>query len=219
MISFNNVFKYYPTRSGKRTILKDINLNFLPGEDIGILGKNGAGKSTLFRLIAGSESCDQGKIVRNSSVSWPLGFSGGFHGSLTGRENIRFVTRIYGKQPKEIFDFVNDFSELGRYIDMPVRSYSSGMKARLAFGLSMAIDFDFYLIDEVIAVGDSSFKKKCQDIISEKRKKATIILISHSNSLLRTFCTAGAVLNDGTLTKYASINDAIEIHEQNQLKV
>lgn len=217
MIKFNNVFKYYPTRSGKRTILHNINIEITPGEDIGILGKNGAGKSTLFRLIAGSEPCDQGYITRKGSVSWPLGFSGGFHGSLSGRENIRFVSRIYGKKTRDIFDFVSDFSELGKYIDMPVRSYSSGMKARLAFGLSMAINFDFYLIDEVIAVGDSSFKRKCQNIIAEKRKKSTIILISHSNSLLKTFCKTGAVLSDGFLTKYNSIDEAINVHESNQI--
>lgn len=217
MISFHNVYKYYPTKTGKRIILQDINIDFIPGEDIGILGKNGAGKSTLFRMIAGSEPCDQGSILRKSTVSWPLGFSGGFHGSLTGRENVRFVSRIYGKQAKEIFEFVYDFSELGKYIDMPVRSYSSGMKARLAFGLSMAIDFDFYLIDEVIAVGDSSFKRKCQDIMAEKRKSATMILVSHSNSLLKNFCKYGAVLSNGSITKYNTIDEAIRIHEQNQL--
>lgn len=217
MISFENVSKYYPSRNGKRVILNKINHTFDFGEDIGILGKNGAGKSTLFRLISGSESPDQGKITRSSSVSWPLGFSGGFHGSLTGRENTRFVSRIYGKNLKQVFDFVADFAELGNYIDMPIKSYSSGMKARLAFGLSMAIDFDFYLIDEVIAVGDSSFKNKCKKILTEKRKTSTVILVSHSNNLLKQFCKKGAVLNNGYLKVFQTIDDAINEHEKNQL--
>lgn len=216
MITFANVNKYYPSRTGRRVVLDNICYEFEQGEDIAILGHNGAGKSTLFRLIAGSEPCDSGIIRRTSSVSWPLGFSGGFHGSLTGRENIRFVSRIYDKKAKELFDFVSDFSELGTYIDMPVKSYSSGMKARLAFGLSMAIDFDFYLIDEVIAVGDAAFKKKCRAVLDSKRKNATIILISHSNGLMREFCKKGAVLNNGKLAVFNTINEAIKVHEINQ---
>ncbi|WP_433850529.1 ABC transporter ATP-binding protein [Brucella pseudogrignonensis] len=219
MIEFREVSKFYPTKGGRKTVLNNITCTFKAGEDIGILGRNGAGKSTLFRLISGSEVCDRGAIFRKASVSWPLGFAGGFHGSLTGRENVRFVSRIYGQNPKQIFDFVDEFSDLGKYMDMPVRSYSSGMKARLAFGLSMAISFDFYLIDEVIAVGDSSFKKKCQDTLIQKRKESTIILISHSNSLLKDFCKVGAVLNDGELHFYNTIDQAIEVHETNQRNI
>lgn len=216
MIEFREVSKFYPTKGGRKTVLNNITCTFKEGEDIGVLGRNGAGKSTLFRLISGSEVCDRGAILRKASVSWPLGFAGGFHGSLTGRENVRFVTRIYGQDPKLIFNFVDEFSDLGKYMDMPVRSYSSGMKARLAFGLSMAINFDFYLIDEVIAVGDSSFKKKCQDTLLQKRKNSTIILISHSNSLLKDFCKVGAVLNDGHLNFFDTIDEAIDVHESNQ---
>lgn len=216
MIKFRNVTKYYPSRSGRRTIIENLSCDFNLGEDIGILGRNGAGKSTLFRLISGSEPCDEGEIWRNSTVSWPLGFSGGFHGSLSGRENLRFVSRIYGQNARNILDFVVDFSELGSNIDMPVKTYSSGMKARLAFGLSMAIDFDFYLIDEVIAVGDANFKKKCHKIIEEKRKTATIILISHGNGLLREFCKRGAILEAGRLSFFNTIDEAITAHEKNQ---
>lgn len=219
MIEFREVSKFYPTKGGRKTVLNNITCTFKAGEDIGVLGRNGAGKSTLFRLISGSEVCDRGAIFRKASVSWPLGFAGGFHGSLTGRENVRFVTRIYGQNPKQIFNFVDEFSDLGKYMDMPVRSYSSGMKARLAFGLSMAINFDFYLIDEVIAVGDSSFKKKCQDTLHQKRKNSTIILISHSNSLLKDFCKVGAVLNDGQLNFYNTIDKAIDVHESNQRNI
>lgn len=219
MISFQNVFKYYPSKSGKRTVLNDINFTINQGDDTAILGRNGAGKSTLFRLISGTEGCDQGKIIRSGSISWPLGFSGGFHGSLSGRENIRFVSRIYGQDAKKIFSFVDEFSELGSFIDMPVKSYSSGMKARLAFGLSMAINFDFYLIDEVIAVGDSAFKRKCKEVLDKKRKSSTVILISHSTSMLSQFCKKGAVLDGGNLVFYDVLEDAINVHENNQRKI
>ncbi|MDR6434669.1 ABC transporter ATP-binding protein [Brucella pseudogrignonensis] len=218
MIEFINVVKSYPTKGGRRTVLNDVSCTFKKGQNTGVLGRNGAGKSTLFKLISGSEVCDRGNIIRNSSISWPLGFTGGFHGSLSARENIRFVSRIYNQDPRFVFEFVKEFSELGRYMDMPVRSYSSGMRARLAFGMSMAIDFDFYLIDEVIAVGDSSFKKKCRATLDKKREAATVILVSHSNSLLKEFCDRGAVLNDGDLIFFDSIDDAIQLHEENQKK-
>jgi len=219
MISFKNVYKYYPYNSGKRSVLNNINFNIKHGDDTAILGRNGAGKSTLFRLISGTESCDRGEIYRDGMISWPLGFSGGFHGSLSGRENVRFVARIYGQDTRKIFNFVDEFSELDSYIDMPVKSYSSGMKARLAFGLSMAIDFDFYLIDEVIAVGDTAFKKKCKRILNEKRQSSTVILVSHSNSMLKQFCKKGAVLDRGELILFDNIEEAISVHEANQKKL
>jgi len=219
MIKFKNVFKYYPYKSGRRTILDNINFTIREGDDTAILGRNGAGKSTLFRLISGSEACDQGDITRAGRVSWPLGFSGGFHGSLSGRENVRFVSRIYGQNSKQVFNFVDEFAELDGFIDMPVKSYSSGMKARLAFGLSMAINFDFYLIDEVIAVGDTAFKKKCKETLNRKRKSSTVILISHSNSMLKQFCKKGAVLDGGNLMFFDEIEEAINMHEYNQSKI
>ncbi|MBO1026979.1 ABC transporter ATP-binding protein [Ochrobactrum sp. SD129] len=217
MITFENVTKSYPMGKSRKIVINDLSIKLPKGVDIGILGRNGAGKSTLFRLISGSEPPDKGAIRRDGTVSWPLGFSGGFHGSLTARENVRFVCRIYGRDPKKVFDFVEDFSELGRYVDMPVKSYSSGMRARLAFGLSMAIHFDYYLIDEVIAVGDTRFKKKCQKILRERRQESTMILVSHSNSLLKDFCKAGAVVDNGLVSFFDSIDDAIQLHESNQL--
>ncbi|MCK4207060.1 ABC transporter ATP-binding protein [Brucella pituitosa] len=217
MIVFDEVTKSYPVGSKRLVVLSKLNFSFQEGINLGVLGHNGAGKSTLFRLLSGSEQPDYGTVTRKATVSWPLGFAGGFHGSLTGRENIRFVARIYGRNARDTFNFVDEFSELGRYIDMPVKSYSSGMRARLAFGLSMAIDFEFYLIDEVIAVGDSNFKKKCRGVLDERRKNSTIILISHSNSLLKDFCQSGAVLNNGEFSFYEDINDAIEAHETNQI--
>lgn len=213
MIKLNGVSKYYKLLDKKRSVLKDIDFVFDRGVNIGVLGNNGAGKSTLFRLISGSEMPDKGNIIRTSSVSWPLGFTGGFHGSLSGKDNIQFAARIYGRDQKEVFNFVTDFAELGPYIYNPIKSYSSGMKARLAFGLSMAIDFDFYLIDEVIAVGDAKFKKKCKLLLNERRKTSTMLLVSHSNSLLRDFCQAGIILRNGSFLYYPNIEDAIMEHE------
>ena len=155
MIALHNIAKSYPLPRGKKVVLDDVNITFRPGENMGILGLNGAGKSTLMRIIGGAELPDSGKVVRKSRVSWPIGFAGGFHGSLTGRENLRFTSRIYGSDIRKVTEFVEDFSELGPYMDMPVRTYSSGMKSKLAFGLSMAIGFDFYLIDEAYSVGDA----------------------------------------------------------------
>ena len=137
MIQLINVSKDYPTKAGPRRVLDNINLTIRPGERVGILGRNGAGKSTLVRLISGAEPPTTGKIERNMSVSWPLAFSGGFHGSLTGADNVRFICRIYGVDFESRFQFVQDFSELGIYINEPVMNYSSGMKARLAFAISM----------------------------------------------------------------------------------
>ena len=216
MITFRNVHKSYPYANTRKSVLTAFSGSFPKGVNTGILGQNGAGKSTLFRLFSGSEPPDSGQIIRQATISWPLGFSGGFHGSLTARENIRFVSRIYNRNPRDVFDFVEDFAEIGRYVDMPVKSYSSGMKARLAFGVSMAIDFDYYLIDEVIAVGDAAFKKKCHRILSERRQKSTIILISHSNSLLKEFCEIGCVLHEGNLIFFPDIDSAISEHEKNQ---
>lgn len=219
MIKIDNVDKYYSTKNGKRQILKDICLTIENGNDIGILGKNGAGKSTLFRLISGSELPDSGTITRKGRISWPLGFSGGFHGSLTGKENILFVSRIYEQDARSVYEYVTEFAELGQYMEMPVKSYSSGMRARLAFGLSMAVDFDYYLIDEVIAVGDTNFKKKCRKVLADKRSKATVVMVSHSNKVLKEFCKSGAVIIDGGLRYFENINDAIVFHENNMKQI
>lgn len=214
MIKLEKINKFYPVKSGKRQILKDVSLTIERGNDLGILGRNGAGKSTLFRVISGTELPDSGSITREGRISWPLGFTGGFHGSLSGKENIIFVARIYEQNSKSILDYVTDFAELGQYMDMPVKSYSSGMRARLAFGLSMAIDFDYYLIDEVIAVGDTNFKNKCRKILNEKRSKSTVVMVSHSNKILTEFCKSGAVLSDGTLKYFEKISEAISFHEK-----
>lgn len=214
MISFRNVQKSYPERDGKKIILDGIDLTFPRGQNTAIIGPNGAGKSTLMRLLSGAEMPDSGTIRREGSVSWPLGFKGGLHGSLTGRENIAFISRVYNRDFAEMLDFVESFADIGKNINEQVKTYSSGMKARVAFGMSMAIKFDYYLIDEVIAVGDISFKKKCKVVLSERLESATVILISHSNSLMREFCTHGLLLKDGKVESFPKLNDAIRFYEK-----
>lgn len=216
MIRLENVQKAYPTKSGKKVILRNFSGIFEDQQNVGILGHNGAGKSTLFRMLSGAEPPDHGRITRTGKVSWPLGFSGGFHGSLSGRENLRFICQIYGVKYRDVVEFVEDFAAIGRFMDMPVRSYSSGMKARLAFGASMALNFDYYLIDEVVAVGDAAFKKKSKAVLNDRLKSSSVLLVSHSSQLLKEFCDVGGVLHDGNLIFYDTIDEAIAVHEKNQ---
>ena len=216
MIRLENVQKAYPTKSGKKVILRNFSGMFEDQQNVGILGHNGAGKSTLFRMLSGAEPPDRGRITRTGKVSWPLGFSGGFHGSLSGRENLRFICQIYGVKYRDVVEFVEDFASIGRFMDMPVRSYSSGMKARLAFGASMALNFDYYLIDEVVAVGDAAFKKKSKAVLNDRLKSSSVLLVSHSSQLLKEFCDVGGVLHDGNLIFYDTIDEAIAMHEKNQ---
>ncbi|WP_432823815.1 ABC transporter ATP-binding protein, partial [Trichloromonas sp.] len=197
MIELRSLCKRYRTTKGVKTVLDDISLVFPPGRNMGILGRNGAGKSTLLRMISGAELPTSGEVIRTSSVSWLIGFSGGFHGSLTGRENLRFICRIYNADIPRVTAFVEEFSELGDYMEMPVNTYSSGMKAKLAFGLSMAIDFDYYRIDEVTAVGDAVFKKKSKAEFDRRKDRSTLLVVSHSVSTIREHCDAAAVLDRG----------------------
>jgi capsular polysaccharide transport system ATP-binding protein len=213
MIRLENVTKSYPARMGRKVVLKDISIDFPPGRNTAIMGINGAGKSTLMRLISGAEVPDSGRVVRTSSISWPLGFRGGLHGSLTGRENLAFIARIYGRDYRDLLDFVEDFAEIGDYMQQPIRTYSSGMKARLSFGVSMAIEFDYYLIDEVIAVGDITFKRKAQAVLSERLRSSTVLLVSHSVAIMKDFCQHGVVMEDGRLINFASLDDAIGYYE------
>ncbi len=214
MIELEHITKRYRMGKGRwKAVLNDISYTFHEGSSMGILGLNGAGKSTLLRIICGSELPDTGTVRRTSRVSWPIGFSGGFHGSLTGRENLRFTCRIYGANIKQVTDFVEDFSELGPYMDMPIRTYSSGMKAKLAFGLSMAIGFDFYLIDEGYAVGDASFREKAQRIFEERRKHATLLVIAHSTSIIKKNCDNAAILKDGRLHFFSNLNEALTAYK------
>ena len=214
MIRLTNVAKDYPVRSGLRRVLHDINLTIRPGERVGILGRNGAGKSTLIRLISGAEPPTLGTIERNMSVSWPLAFSGGFHGSLTGADNVRFICRIYGVDYEPLFAFVKDFSELGIYLNEPVSSYSSGMRARLAFAISMTIDFDCYLIDEVMAVGDARFRERCRIELFEKRRDKSMLIVSHSHRNLKDTCERFLLIEDGRMEEFDDFKEVYFRYKQ-----
>jgi capsule polysaccharide export ATP-binding protein ctrD len=213
MIRLEHVTKAYPFGKGKREVLKDINFTLQKGEKIGILGRNGAGKSTLVRVLGGAEKPTSGKITKNMSISWPLAFSGAFQGSLTGVDNVRFVCRIYNKDYHEAMMMVESFAELGKYLYEPVKVYSSGMKARLAFAISMAVDFDCYLIDEVISVGDASFKQKCQIELFEKRAHKSMILVSHELNIVKQYCDKAAILKAGEMTVYENMDEAFEVYK------
>jgi capsular polysaccharide transport system ATP-binding protein len=213
MISIENVTKVYDTRQGPRTVLDEICLKVANGEKIGILGRNGAGKSTMVRIISGSEMPTTGKIKREMSVSWPLAFGGAFQGSLTGLDNLRFICRVYNAPIEPAIEFVKEFSELGLYLREPVKKYSSGMRARLAFAISMAVEFDCFLIDEIIAVGDSRFHEKCQYELFEKRKDRAMIIVSHNADYIRQHCETAAVLVDGRLHSFDHVETALEFYE------
>ncbi len=215
MIELRNINKSYPLpRHGRREILHNASITFQPGVNIGILGLNGQGKSTLIRIISGAERPDSGTVTRKSRVSWPIGFTGGFNGSLTGRENLRFTSRIYGANIQEVTEFVEDFTELGPYMDMPVKTYSSGMRSKLAFGLSMSIGFDFYLIDEAWSVGDASFRAKAEKLFEARKAHATLVVVSHSVATIRKNCDSAAVLHNGLLTVYDKLNDALRVYTE-----
>jgi capsular polysaccharide transport system ATP-binding protein len=213
MILCEEVTKSYAMGHGSKQVLRGLNLSFPKGKKVGLLGRNGAGKTTLIKLLGGVEMPTSGKITRHMSVSWPLGFGGGFQGSLTGYDNARFISRIYGRDYAEIKDYVEDFSELGRQLQMPVKTYSSGMRARLAFALSLVIEFDCYLIDEVILVGDQNFHRKCHYELFEKRADRALILASHSAELIREFCDSAMVLENGKGTIHSDVNEALAIYD------
>jgi capsular polysaccharide transport system ATP-binding protein len=212
MIELHDVRKAYRVRDGVKTILDGITLTLPRGRSIGLLGLNGAGKSTLLRLIAGTEEPDAGHIRRRVRISWPLGASGALHGNLTGSENIQFVCRIYGIDYRRTRDFVADFSELGNYMLMPLRTYSSGMRARLAFALSMAVDFDCYLIDEITAVGDFKFQERCRNAFAERRRRCDVIMVSHNPKTLKEYCQAALLLRGGTLQYFEDLDHVARIY-------
>lgn len=213
MILFENVTKVYHTRRGHKRILDDVSFTIGRGRSIGIVGRNGAGKSTLTRLISGIEFPTSGQIRRGMTVSWPIGFSGAFQSSLTGADNARFIARIYRKPVNYVLDMVDDFAGLGDYYRMPVKTYSSGMKARLAFAVSLAVEFDCYIIDEITAVGDSSFRSRCADALRLRRESGTLIMVSHDPNTLREYCDSGGLLQDGHLRFFDSIDETIEAYQ------
>jgi ABC-2 type transport system ATP-binding protein/capsular polysaccharide transport system ATP-binding protein len=208
MIRVRNLTKTYPVRGGQRTILDAISFDLEKGRKLGILGRNGAGKSTLVRLISGAERPNSGTIERTMSVSWPLAFSGAFQSALTGQDNVRFISRIYNSDFERNIAAVDEFAELGRYLREPVRAYSSGMRARLAFAISMIIEFDCFLIDEISAVGDARFAQKCQVELFEKRADRAMIIVSHDAAYVRDHCDHFAVLDAGHLHFHDDFEDA-----------
>lgn len=214
MIELDDVSKSYTLKGVRKVILDGLSFRFPKGRNVAIMGHNGAGKSTLMRLIAGAEEPDSGRIRRSVSVSWPLGFTGGFNGSMTGLENVRFVSRIYGQDTEAVIEQVEEFAELGPSLRLPIKTYSSGMRARLAFGLSMAINFDCYLIDEITAVGDESFKRKSQRVFKDKLARSQIIMISHSASAIKSYCDCGLFLTAGGIYFYDDVNELIEAYSR-----
>jgi capsular polysaccharide transport system ATP-binding protein len=218
MIRFENLTKIY-TLEGRRTVVADnLNATFPTGRAVALMGRNGAGKSSLLRMVAGTMDPTWGRIVSDGTISWPVGFAGSFHNELTGAQNVRFVARIYGVDTDELVDFVQDFAEVGQHFHMPIKSYSSGMKSRLTFGTSMGIAFDTYLIDEVTAVGDASFKAKSARLFADRMRNSGALMVSHSMGQVRQMCDAGAVLEDGKLTYYDDLDEAIEVHQANMAK-
>lgn len=212
MIKLENITKQYPVHGGVRTVLDSINLTINRGEKIGILGRNGAGKSTLIRLMSGAERPTFGRIVREMSMSWPLAFGGAFQGSLTGVDNLKFICRIYNVDYKQKIDYVQSFSELGVYLREPVKKYSAGMRARLAFAISMAVEFDCFLIDEIVAVGDSRFHEKCNYELFERRKERAMVIVSHDAGYVKEHCDRALVLVDGVMHQFMHMDEAFEFY-------
>jgi capsular polysaccharide transport system ATP-binding protein len=222
MIELQSVTKYYPTPKGRKYVFRDLTFRFPPGSSIGVLGPNGAGKSTMLRMLGGIEAPNRGRIVTDELISWPVGLSGGFQGSLTGRDNVQFVCRMYGLEPgamRERVAYVEDFAEIGEAFDRPVKGYSSGMRSRLAFGLSMAFEFDYYLIDEVMAVGDPAFKRKSQAVFKERLERSKMILVSHNVADIRSLCDVVVLVRNGAATLYEDIEAGIAAYNGPTLTV
>ena len=217
MIKLENITKYYKYKNKIHYVFKDFSYEFPTRQNIGILGRNGAGKSTLLRIIGGMESPNKGKVVTSSRISWPVGRTQGVQGSLTARDNVKFVCQIYGKtltETRGIINYVQDFAEIGKHFDMPVKTYSSGMKARVNFGLSMAFEFDYYLIDECTSVGDQAFKNKAKNIFAEKKSKASIVLVSHNIKQIKESCDVVLIVGDGQVKLYKDVEEGIEIYRK-----
>jgi len=213
VIRVQDVSKSYEVRGGWRVVLRNINLVVKQGQKIGVLGLNGSGKSTLIRLLGGISLPDEGMIERAMSISWPLALDGGFQGSLTGYDNLKFICRIYGSDINTVLSFVEEFTELGKYLYEPAKSYSTGMRSRLAFAISMAIEFDCYLIDETLAVGDERFRARCHDELIVKRADRSLVIVSHQAETIRELCDKACVLHEQTLHHFDDVNSAYALYQ------
>jgi capsular polysaccharide transport system ATP-binding protein len=220
MIKVENLTKSYVYQGKRVTVLRDLSFTIETGQSIAVLGANGSGKSTLLRLLGGIDIPDCGTIETDCDVSWPVGLAGGFQGSLTGRENVTFVCRIYSDMAdidRKILQ-VEDFAELGVYFDRPFKTYSSGMRSRLAFGLSMAFDFDVYLIDEITNAGDQRFREKSKELLLERRKTSDFLMVDHNLWGLQLHCDRAFLLEAGKIEEYDDLEEAIQIHQQRLMK-
>ncbi|MFC0410653.1 ABC transporter ATP-binding protein [Roseomonas elaeocarpi] len=213
MLELRNVWKSYHTRSGTKQVLQDVNLLVQRGDSVGILGRNGSGKSTLLKILGGVEAPTQGSFRKTMTVSWPLAQGIGVQASLTGADNSRFIARIYGIDVKQVLDFVQDFAELGPYFDEPVRTYSAGMMSRLLLGISFAVDFDCYLIDEAVGAGDARFVDRTQQALEERLSRSSLLMVSHNTEQVRMFCRTAAILRQGRLEIYEDVDEAIATYQ------
>lgn len=218
MIRFENVSKTYRIRAFEKQIFRDVSFCIERGQSVGICGANGAGKSTLVRMIAGVEAPTSGQIKNTMLTSWPIGYASCFQPSLTGADNARFIARIYDRSIDDLIEFVQDFADLGPYLYQPVETYSAGMVARLAFAISLSVDFECYLVDEVTAAGDERFRVRCEEALHRRRQDGTLIMISHSPETLRTYCSIGAVVYGGSVTFFDTIDEALDVHLGLQLR-
>ena len=214
MIRIRKLRKAYHLHGQTKVVADNISVDFEPGKVVGVLGRNGAGKSSFLRMVAGTMRQDSGSIDIDGTVSWPVGFAGSFHKDLTGAQNTKFLARIYGVDTEELREYVEDFAELGQQFYLPVRTYSSGMRSRLAFGLSMGIKFDVYLVDEVTSVGDASFRKKSMRVFRDRMENSGALLVTHSLRVISNVCDAACILDEGRLTYYEDVDEAIEMHRE-----
>lgn len=219
MIELRNVTKWYPSPLGRRYVFRGLDFRFPDDVSIGLIGRNGAGKSTLMRLLGGIDWPNHGSVHSDARISWPVGLAGSFQGSLSARDNARFVCRLYGatgEAMREKVRFIEEFAEIGDYFDLPVKSYSSGMRSRVAFGLSMAFDFDYYLIDEVMATGDAQFKAKSKAVFQQKLQQSKLILVSHNMNDIRQYCDVVVLIENGAASVFEDVEMGINAYQGTQ---
>ncbi|MBO9440138.1 ABC transporter ATP-binding protein [Sulfitobacter sp. R18_2] len=214
MIQLENLTKRFHMKDGVHTVFEGLTITLPQGRSLGLLGRNGAGKSTLLQIIAGNMQPTSGRVIRQGNISWPIGAASSFHADMTGLQNTRFLARVYGVDCESLTEFVERFADIGKHFNMPLRTYSSGMKSRLSFGVAMGIPFDTYLIDEVTGAGDQSFKRKSRNVFKSRIRGSSSIMISHSMSDMRNFCDSGLVLSKGVLKFFENIEEAISVHEE-----